>query len=561
MVVPAAEPSLKALGKRRLVPLPLDDAALAAVDDAGASTASALSEAPAVKKLKTEDQSGKSEKRVTRSSLGGPGEGELAGAAGGLLAPGGLPGKTPLLFTLQLPPDVTEHLPPADEAPPPAPPPPLGEGAAPTPPPVLAFRLLGVGDSFERSRHAGASEIDTSDAYYHRLHRFPEVLEKRSARLERDRLIHERAKLITELEELRGRGWVYQGAQGGRGEQERRRRIKEGEERLKRYDYLLPNQPRKSGMLNLGSHPPASGASASDSRANSPALVAPSSRRDGVRGSTPLSASGDGGTTIRIKFGGGMKGGATGSGNAKAGPSATRHGSASGAGKGATRGGVGKEGQGEGEEDADGEHAEQEGEAVRPYSHRKRDRKAERARAAERIRLGLPPRSKLEDFVPGGKGKEKALDSDDDDDADEMEVDELSTGGKEDRVTPKASTPRVNKRLLKDTFFDSEALRASVMDGPNAKGRRSSGRVCWAFGQRVLDSQFPTKEFELYGGISGDESDADHPRLEELLRRRQHGETSSPRARRRSVVRNGVAIPESHAAQSSRFELGYSYYP
>lgn len=77
-------------------------------------------------------------------------------------------------------------------------------------------------------------QVDTSDAFYHRLHRFPEVLEKRSARLERERLIHERSKLINELEELRGRGWVYQGAQGGKGEEERRRRIKEGEDRLKR---------------------------------------------------------------------------------------------------------------------------------------------------------------------------------------------------------------------------------------------------------------------------------------------------------------------------------------
>lgn len=78
-------------------------------------------------------------------------------------------------------------------------------------------------------------QADTSDAHYHRLHRFPEILEKRSARLERDRLIHERAKLITELEELRSRSWVYQGAQGGKGEEERKRKIKERELRLKRW--------------------------------------------------------------------------------------------------------------------------------------------------------------------------------------------------------------------------------------------------------------------------------------------------------------------------------------
>lgn len=80
----------------------------------------------------------------------------------------------------------------------------------------------------------GSLQVDTSDAYYHRLHRFPEVLEKRSARLERDRLIHERSKLILEIEEMRGRGWVYHGSQGGKGEAERRRKLSEGEERLKR---------------------------------------------------------------------------------------------------------------------------------------------------------------------------------------------------------------------------------------------------------------------------------------------------------------------------------------
>lgn len=80
--------------------------------------------------------------------------------------------------------------------------------------------------------------MDTSDALYHRLHRYPEVLEKRASRLERERLIHERSKLINELEDLRGRGWVYTGnssAMGGRAEVERQRKLKEGEERLARY--------------------------------------------------------------------------------------------------------------------------------------------------------------------------------------------------------------------------------------------------------------------------------------------------------------------------------------
>jgi hypothetical protein len=61
------------------------------------------------------------------------------------------------------------------------------------------------------------------------------VLEKRASRLERERLIHERSKLINELEELRGRAWVYAGTSaGGRAEEERQRKIKEMEERLAR---------------------------------------------------------------------------------------------------------------------------------------------------------------------------------------------------------------------------------------------------------------------------------------------------------------------------------------
>ena len=116
-----------------------------------------------------------------------------------------------------------------------------------------AWRLLGVGDSWGRSRHAGAAEtVDTNDAFYHRLHRYPEILEKvrppalacgivltrsvtqRSAKVERERLIHERSKLILEIEEMKGRGWVYHGAQGGKGEEQRRQRLAEAEERLQR---------------------------------------------------------------------------------------------------------------------------------------------------------------------------------------------------------------------------------------------------------------------------------------------------------------------------------------
>lgn len=89
-------------------------------------------------------------------------------------------------------------------------------------------------------------QADTSDAFYLRLHRYPEVLEKRASRLERERLIHERSKLINEIEELRGRTWVYAGTSaGGRAEEERQRRIREMEERLARCVCLHPYLPKR----------------------------------------------------------------------------------------------------------------------------------------------------------------------------------------------------------------------------------------------------------------------------------------------------------------------------
>jgi hypothetical protein len=48
-----------------------------------------------------------------------------------------------------------------------------------------------------------ASQKDLSDEAFARRHRFPEVLEKRSKRRERERLVHERFKLKTTLDRLR----------------------------------------------------------------------------------------------------------------------------------------------------------------------------------------------------------------------------------------------------------------------------------------------------------------------------------------------------------------------
>jgi hypothetical protein len=50
-----------------------------------------------------------------------------------------------------------------------------------------------------------------------------------------ERLINERSKIILEIEELRARSYAYIPGQGGKGEIERNRKLKESEERLQRY--------------------------------------------------------------------------------------------------------------------------------------------------------------------------------------------------------------------------------------------------------------------------------------------------------------------------------------
>ena len=117
-------------------------------------------------------------------------------------------------------------------------------------------------------------------------------------------------------------------------------------------------------------------ASASTSRAASPALV---SRRDSSnRHRTPTSVSGDGGMTIRIKFANGT--------SSKGRPRTTYA----------------------SYDDEEEEEYEDDAGEGRRRSTAKRDRKAERARAAERIRLGLPPRASLDKAARGG-GKRPRL--------------------------------------------------------------------------------------------------------------------------------------------------------
>lgn len=442
-----------------------------------------------------------------------------------------LPADTPILLTLQAPPHLTHHPPLVLETP--FVPTPLDSSIATEAAP--RFRLLDPNQALSRSRHISSTDVrslhrlprvhsltspprsreqaDTSDAHYHRLHRFPEVLEKRSTRLERERLIHERSKLILEIEEMRGRGWVYHGAQGGKGEEVRRRKLQEGEERLKRfvlspscprtqlikrrrYDALLPNQPRKSNFLNMGSTTVAP-ASASTSRASSPAIL---SRRDSSnRHGTPTSVSGDGGTTIRIKFANGT--------SSKGRPRTTYA----------------------SYDDGDEEDDDDDDEAGGRRSTAKRDRKAERARAAERILLGLPPRASLDKAARGGGKRRRVVNV-------EMGRDSQAESDEELSSDEEGVRPLHSKKVI-TSFFESEALRASVMD-VSTSNRRSSARVLWAFGRRIPEAALLRQgEFELYGGSDSSKG----PTLEDLVRQRMG-------AKDPSLFVHGINVPPSALA-------------
>ncbi|BGO90006.1 hypothetical protein NBRC10512_001991 [Rhodotorula toruloides] len=560
-------PSLKALGKRRL-----DDAVAVSPE----SSTPPLAKKPRPQPSQVQ-QVQKQERRVTRSSLGGAANGSREGSvveSEGAGQPAYLPSKTSILLTTRLPPNLARHppsnpslsiastsaaaatvdetvgQPPGSEAVADDAPRQKQEGDAAEKP---LFRLLDETELLPArgTRHAAAPEVDTSDAFYLRLHRYPEVLEKRASRLERERLIHERSKLINELEELRGRAWVYAGTSaGGRAEEERQRKIKEMEERLARYDALLPNQPRKSNFLNLAStaagpaphshsHP-----NRGDSRTDSPAPRTSGSRTRQARPSdlafrppTPVSASASQNgnrTTIRIKFGPPSR---------TASPSHSAYGSDAG---------------------LDLDRYTVRGE---PRKGPKRDRKAERQRAEMRRKMGLKPRASINKALGGGGEGRKARrsgraaarrqsyaeDKDDEEDEDDDETDEDAEGEEWDEedwdaADPKrarASQPAELVRLrLPDSFFHSAALRDSVIasHGPNA--RRSSSRVAYAFGQRLPDHALLRQaEFELHGGISGDAEDDEegHSRtsLEQMvsMRMQTHGEEV--------VVLDGRVLPKS----------------
>ncbi|BGP14486.1 hypothetical protein JCM10213v2_002435 [Rhodosporidiobolus nylandii] len=526
-------PSAKALGKRKADPPgPLD-----------------LAPAQANKKQRPQPQQlkqvHKAEKRVTRSSLGGQSKDKDANGGGDEGAPSSLylPLKTPILLTTRALPHLKEHPPPsasqaglssstaAVEVSPSNPELPGSEiVAAEAPrqeqePEMPLFRLLNEGELLppRGQRHTVVSEVDTSDALYLRLHRYPEVLEKRASRLERERLIHERSKLIVELEELRGRSLVYAGTNaGGKAEEDRQKKIKGMEEKLARYDALLPNQPRKSNFLVLGG------------------------------------AAGPGnGTTIRIKFGPPIPSPAPSIASTSAPTSAAPRSPARERPRRSSR---------TDDPTLDLDRFTITGE---PRKGPKRDRKAEKARAEERRKLGLAPRANIEKHLYGTKVQKRrparrasraasyAEDDDDegdeeDENSDEPDSDELSeledgegggTGDEWDetdsesglRVRRRSSTggrKRPLKRLrLRDSFFHTEEARDAfhatlVKTQPGAPparpARRSSSRVAYAFGQRLPDAALLRQaDFEPHGGVPAEEESEleGHSRtpLEELI--------------------------------------------
>ncbi|GAA5834045.1 hypothetical protein JCM11251_003601 [Rhodosporidiobolus azoricus] len=584
----ALAPSAKALGKRRQDPETVDSSA-----------------PPPSKKQRPQSSQVKAvqkqERRVTRSSLGGQQAKDNEANDDGTSADLYLPLKTPILLTTRAVPNVRHHPPPStahalpssrsntaagpsksqipesevvtDEAP-----------RQEEEPEVPLFRLLDESEFLppRGSRHAPVPEADTSDAFYLRLHRYPEVLEKRASRLERERLIHERSKLINDLEELRGRTWVYAGTSaGGRAEEERQRKIREMEEKLARYDVLLPNQPRKSNFLNLGGagataplpqpiphrrhSPPRSTASPAPSLpAPRPRTGGPSTRAHPIasssstiasapdinRPSTPLSASAAGnGTTIRIKFGPPSANSSPAPGSPRPRPSSSKP----------------RAPLQPSDPTVDLDRFTVTGELRKGP---KRDRKAERARAEERKRLGLAPRANIDKHLFGTKvekrkpsrpsrskrrGSEGVLYAEEEDD-DEDQLDSNSEGDEEEgeeededadewdevdsetgrpirssarRASSSAAPGGLVRIRLPDSFFSSASLRDSVMaahhsareaakaaaagntSAANApRARRSSARVAYAFGQRLPDQALLQQaEFEPHGGVAGDSED------------------------------------------------------
>ncbi|KAK4058552.1 hypothetical protein OIO90_000714 [Microbotryomycetes sp. JL221] len=417
----------------------------------------------------------KPEKRVTRSSLGGPSRSNDSrrGSDVGLTSQPNsyLPAGTSILITTQQPQHATLFpikLFAADEALLNAQP----HRPAHWPDDAQECRLLTTEDEFLKATAWPNKTVDTSDAFYQRLHRYPEVLEKRSARLEKERLIHERNKLVLELEDLKGRGWVYTGAQGGKSEEDRRRKIREMEEKLKRYDLLLPNQPRKSNSLSSLAH--ANGAEHSRRRSESPALSAKSRPRP--RGTSRNGNVSDNGTRIKLSFG---------AGTSSAADSISSRGIPHRGGGKTTLPPRRRPSHADDDEDADedDDHAKN----ARVSKAQARARRAQPA-AAQRRRVSQSEakRPRIRSDPTLGNSQWQVISEDEDDDEDDGE---------------QYHNPYAKRIRLPDSFFSNPSLRDSFLAA--SKSRRQSSRLLYAFGQRLPDEVTRQQEFVLYGGTSG----------------------------------------------------------
>lgn len=231
-----------------------------------------------------------------------------------------------------------------------------------------------------------------------------------------------------------------------------------------------------------------------------------------------MSASGDGGTTIRIKF-------TTGGGHSTARPVPSR-----GGGKGKLVRPTSMISYRRDEESSSSESDYDHVRGTNGRTRRKRDRKSEIARAAERIKLGLPPRAKLpgdpkrerRQSLPDGGGRRRSRRYDDEDEDEEDDPDGHDTDNTL-RAGISAVKLRHRRVRLPDSFFTTTALRDQALEAANS--RRSSSRLQYAFGQRLPEQVFHTQEFELFGGVSNDAADLapgnSTRRLEEIVAERQ----------------------------------------
>lgn len=134
----------------------------------------------------------------------------------------------------------------------------------------------------------------------------------------------------------------------------------------------------------------------------------------------------------------------------------------------------------------------------------------------------------------------------------ELSSDEEAEDEDDDDQTSRAVVNVGAGRLrLPDSFFSSEALRDSVALAANAKsGRRSSGRVLYAFGTRIPDQALARRfDFLPRGGEEFPSLESEkHLPLEEMVRRRADPTSSSSRDDAAVTWVDGVVVPRSALA-------------